>query len=479
MLDLSLEQILRILAARYRMVLVVTVVAIAGTYVGCLLWPAQYTATATVVVDNKTPDPSASATASTTSSSATQNSVLSIGTEADIIVSERVVRRAVSILHLEDNQVLQRRWRDDTDGLGSLNYWIADLILKKLTAKSSTTSNVIPIKYIGADPDFAALVANAVAQAYIETNIALKVEPAKQYSEWFAQQEKALRESLENSQAAMYKFQSEKGIVANSEQQDQETSALSDLEKQLFTAIGVSSELRSKKQAGADVNSLPEVVNNSLLNTIKGEISRHESKLQEAAGNLGRNHPQYQRMEKELESFRENLRVETANVIKSISASLEANDRKVEHLRSAYEAQKKKVLFIKADRDRLAVLQTEVENAKKALEAIGSRYRQVDVFSQGNQAQIAILTPAVAPREPSAPKTLVYTLLSIPMGLLLGVLAALSMEQYDRRIRSAEDVALMLPSPLLGTIARRRAPHRFSPQKWIAFWRRRRAVAAT
>jgi chain length determinant protein EpsF len=473
MLDLSLQQLLRILTARYKLALAIMTATVAGTIVGCLLWPAQYTATTTVVVDTKSPDPIATALSST-SSGGSQNYTLSLGTEADIITSDRVARRAVKILKLEENKTLQKRWREEADGKGTLDGWIAELILKKLSVKTSTTSNVVPIKFIGADPEFAALVANAVAQAYIDVNLALKVDPAKHNSIWFAGQEKILRESLERAQAAMSRFQQEKGIVATSEQQDLETSVLSDIEKQLSSALGASSDALSKKNAGDAVIELPDLVNNNKLNTIRTDLARHEAKLQETAGNLGENHPQYQRMVSEIEAIKENLRIETRNVIGTFDASMAASDRKVAQLRVAYEKQKDKVLHIKSDRDQLALLQSDVETAKKALIAIDGRQQQADLFSQATQTQVAILTPAVAPFEPSAPKTLVYTLMSIPLGILLGAVAALALEQYDLRIRCAEDLAEMLQAPVLGSIARPRAPGRRFP-----FLRRPPAMAAT
>lgn len=470
MLDLTLQQILRILAARYKLVLHVLVGTVAATIVVSLLLPPQYSATTTVVVDTKSPDPIASALSSATTS--IPNSTLSLATEAEIIASERVARRAVKILRLDENEEVKKLWTDATGGKGALDVWAGELILKKLSVKSTAQSNVLAIKFVGADPDFAAAVANAVAQAYLNVNLELKVDPAKHYAEWFAQQELAQRESLEKAQAAMSKFQQEKGIIAPIEQQDIENTALSEIERQLSAALGESADLLSKQNSGDDVNALPEVMNNSVLTNLKNELSRHQAKLQEAAGNLGRNHPQYQRMESEIEAIRENLRIETGNVIKSFGASLGARSRKVVELRAAYEAQKRKLLRIKYDRDQLALLQGEVETAKKALAAIQGRYEQANLVSQNTQTQVAILSAAVAPLEPSVPKPLLYTLLAIPLGLILGAVAALALEQYDLRIRCAEDLAAMLQAPVLGAVARPGAPRRrfFS-------WRRPPAMA--
>ena len=66
-------------------------------------------------------------------------------------------------------------------------------------------------------PEFAAAVANAFAHAYMSTTIELKVEPARQYADWFGTQGKELRDRLEKAQAKLSAYQQEHGIVASDE----------------------------------------------------------------------------------------------------------------------------------------------------------------------------------------------------------------------------------------------------------------------
>src|SRR5205814_2250747 len=152
------------------------------------------------------------------------------------------------------------------------------------------------------DPAFAAAVANAFAQAYIEASIELRTDPARQYARWFGEQDKALRENLEKAQARLSEHQQTYGIVASDERLDSEVTKLNDLSAQLTVIQGQAAEARSKQRSGSASSTLPEVVQNPLIQTLKTDIARQAAKLQEVAGNLGKNHPQYQRMESELAS---------------------------------------------------------------------------------------------------------------------------------------------------------------------------------
>ncbi len=59
----------------------------------------------------------------------------------------------------------------------------------------------------------------------------------------------------------------------------------------------------------------------------------------------------------------------------------------------------------------------------------------------------------MAPTEPSGPRVLLNTLVSILLGTILGVGLALLTELLNRPVRSASDVKDMLGIPVLGTIA--------------------------
>ena len=127
----------------------------------------------------------------------------------------------------------------------------ANLLQKKLDVKPSRESNVINIGYSGADPAFAAAVANAFAQAYIDTNIELRVEPAKQYADWFDSQIKLQREKLEAAQKALSSYQQATGIVGTDERLDYETQKFNELSAQLTQAEAQGADASSKQKSGS------------------------------------------------------------------------------------------------------------------------------------------------------------------------------------------------------------------------------------
>lgn len=452
---MNLQQFLFILRARYLVILLTLFVTATSTLLVSLLLPKQYTATASMVVDFKSPDPISALAAP-----------LSMATQVDIINSDRVSRKVVHMLKLDQNPSLRERWVEDTGSRGRIEDWAAELIQRRLSVNPSRDSNVINISYKAVDGVFAATIVNAYAQAYIDANIELKVEPAKDYARWFAEQGKVLRENLEKAQARLSEFQQLKGIVTRDEQLDVETAKLGELSAQLSIVQGQNTDARSKQKSRSAADTLPEVMQNPIISGLRSDIARQEAKLQEAAVSLGANHPQYQRMASETAALKEKLEQETQHIAAAFTTYGTVGRDKEAELKAAIDAQKKKLLEFKSERDQMAVFQRDVDAAQGAYDAVAKRFTQTSLESQSTQTNVSILTPAIAPLDPSSPRILRYVVIAIFFGAMMGVGGAFMLELVDRRIRSADDLSETLELLVLGVLRR---PQR---RNWLTFWQR-------
>ena len=447
------RQILLILRARYKAVIFTLLFVVTATLVISLLLPKQYTASTAVVVDVKSPDPLAGILPALATPSY-------MATQMDIIYSDRVAQRVVKLLRMDESASVKEQWMDDTEGKGDLVAWLANLLKKKLDLKPARDSNVINIDFTANDPAFATAVANAFAQAYIAINLELRVEPARQYATWFEDQTKTLRDELEQAKRALSAHQQEAGIVAIDERLDHEVTKLNDLSTQLTIVQAQTSDSSSKRKSSSNSETLPEVMQSPLVNSLKADIARLEAKLQESSVNLGRNHPQTQRAQSELASLRKKLAGEIRQISESIGTSYEVGKEKEKELREAMELQKKRVLELNGQRDQISVLQRDVEAAQRAFEGVSQRSTQTRLESLAAQTNIAILNPASMPTEASRPKILINLLVATFIGTLLGVAMALIREFRNRRVRSEEDLIEIIDLPVLATLSSSALPSR-------------------
>ena len=447
---MSFQQFLLILRARYGIILVTFAATVAIAFAVSVLLPPRYTAEASVVVDARYPDPIAGMSIPPVAIPGY------IATQADIIASDNVAQKVVKLLKLVDDPTMKEQWLTATEGKKRMEVWLRDKLLEELNvkAKAARESHILGIQYTALDSAFAAAAANAFARAYIETRIEMRAEPARQYASWFEGQGKMLRESLERAQKRLSAYHQKHGIVASEERFDIETGKLNDLSAQLTAVIGQTTEAHSKQRSGEAAHTLPEIVQNPLIQNLKAEIARREAALQELAGDLGVNHPQYQNLESIVASLKKKLEAETLNITSGFSTSRSVSKNRENELRAAIEAQKRKVLEIKRARDELDVLRRDVDASQKAYDMVSERMHQTTLESKVTQSDVAILTTALEPTEPSFPKLKLNMWIAIFLGPLLGVGGAFVAEILDRRVRSTDDLTWLVQLPVLGAIDR-------------------------
>jgi succinoglycan biosynthesis transport protein ExoP len=443
---MSLRQFLLILRARWRVAVGISgFIVIAGLLVS-LLMPAQYTATASVVVDAKA-DPVEGVVYSA------QMLTGYIATQVDIISSDRVAQHVVKDLKLDRDPETIKEWKDSTDGRGDIVDWLGMKLDKKLDVTPSRDSSVIQIAVRASDPKHAAVLANAFAQAYMDTNIELKVDPAKQYAAYFNQISRSLRADLEAKQKKLADYEAATGIIATDGRLDIENARLAELSTQLSTIQALRQDSQSRqRQSNSDIDSLPEVLQSPLVAGLKADLSRAEAKLQDIATSLGKNHPDYKDTAAEVASLRARIEQESAKIAVSLGNTTQVNLRRESEIRAALDAQKKRMLDLTHQHDQMAVLQNDVVTAQRDLDAVTQRFAQSSLESKAQQTNISLLTPAVEPLYRSSPRLLLNLAISVFLGVVFGVGAVLLGEMLDKRIREAADLTQLMNVPILGRI---------------------------
>jgi succinoglycan biosynthesis transport protein ExoP len=450
---MGFSQFLTILRARLRVALIVFFTTIGVTLLVSFLLPKKYTAVASIVVDIK-PDPITGAL-----TGAMLNPSI-MATQVDILNSDRVAARVIHNLKLDQIPAYREQWQEETDGKGKFEQWMGDALQKALDVKPSRDSNVISVAFKARDPNAAAGFANAFVQAYLDTSIELSVDPARRYSGFFDARAKAARDALEASQAKLSEFQQANGIVNGDERLDIETSRLNDLSTQLVMMQTLSAESASRQVQAAKGNGdqLQEALGNAVLGGMKVDLSREEAHLQELRARYGDNHPQVIEAKANVAELRSRIDAETRRVTGGVGVSASINRQRTADIQAQLEAQRAKVLKLKAQRDQMAVLQRDVENNQRAYDNIAARKDQTNLESQNQQTNVNVLSAAQPPVEASSPKIVLNALLSIFLGGLLAIGTVLGREMTDRRVRSGRDIIDALGLPVLGVMPRPALP---------------------
>ena len=448
---MTFNQLLLIFRAHLKITLATLLLVLAGALAVTVVLPNIYKANATLVVDVRTPD------------SILGNSGLPfmspgyMNTQAEIASSRRVVEQAISALKLEENQEMKTQWEENVNDSRSYRQWLVDFIQSSMEVSPGKESNTLFITISSRSPKFSAELANGLAQAYISTSISMNVEPAKNYVQFYEEQQQRARDELIKAQRRLSDFQRERGIVIVTDDQiDIENARLTELSSAL-----TESQTRRADQVGRAYNSgeqglLQDPISNVVLNSLRSQLQQKQSELAEASARIGENHPEYQRLKAEVDSLQSSVNSEITRSNATLRAGARASISQEATIKKALEEQRNRILKLTENKDSAMALQRDLDAAEKQFEMVSTRTSMSEISSKQNSANVFLVSAASAPIKPSSPGLPVIVLSALLFGLVLGLVISCAIEFLDHRVRSSEDLTL-LGLPTLAKISARNA----------------------
>jgi uncharacterized protein involved in exopolysaccharide biosynthesis len=222
---------------------------------------------------------------------------------------------------------------------------------------------------------------------------------------------------------------------------------------QLAIVQGQRTETSSRqRQASVRSELSPEVLQSPVVQTLRAELVRQEAKLKELEGQLGPRHPQFQRIQDEVTAIRARLDNEMRQVVRSVDMAHAVNQQHEAELQAEVDKEKKRVIELTSEHDRLTVLQKDVESAQRAYDLVSQRLSQQSLESKAHPTNVSVFASAEPPVKPSQPKVILNALLAGVLSVLLGIAWVLMRELSRPRLRSPDDIAMALGLPVLVTL---------------------------
>ena len=442
---MNFQQFLLALRARSGAFVVVLAATVLAAAVVSLLLPKSYKATVSLLVDAKEEQSLSNVLRPLV---LPQERLAYMQTQMDIFTSKKVARKVVQDLKLAEDPATQAAFAGETGGGGSIEDRLVESLLNKLKVETSQSS-IIQVSFSSVNPAQAARVANGFAKAYIDTMLALRVQPTREAAVWFDEQLKSLRANLEDAQAKLTDYQRRQGIISDDERLDIDNSRVGVLSEQVLRAQEQTFQWNSRERQARELleregslDRLPEVLDNPFIQKLKTDLQQGESKLHELAAQYGVNYPQYERQVSENRSLRERLDAEMRKILSGIESSARQSRLREADLRKALAAQRARLLELKENRNEFTVLKRNVESAERAYDTAMQRFVVSQVESRASQTNVSVLNAAIAPMKPSSPNIVLNIALSLVVGAMLGLGIVILMERFDRRVRSFSDLNL-------------------------------------
>jgi capsular exopolysaccharide synthesis family protein len=391
-------------------------------------------------------------------------------TQIRIIQSDSILKQVIAKLGLSAKVVAERErsltstWRRalrlpeaEREAPGDILRRVAG----NLKVHGLTNTRLVEILYDSTDPRLAADVANAITATFIHQNLESHWESTQQTGEWLTRQMEDVRIKLEKSEEQLQTYASAAGLLFTAEKDNVAEAKLRQLQEALSAAQAdrVTKQSQYERAASASPDSLPEVLDDSILKDYQIKLTDLRRQLAELSSMLTPAHPSVKKVQAEVATLEAARDSERTNVLHRIQNEFESAQRRERLLAASYENQARLVTEQAGKVAHYDILKREVDNNRQLYDSMLQHVKEAGIASALHASNVRVIDAATPPLRPYKPNLFFNALLGLFGGGLLGIALTVLRERADRSIRTPGEAALYLDVPELGVIPSRAAVH--------------------
>jgi succinoglycan biosynthesis transport protein ExoP len=496
------EQLTGFLRRQYQVFVVVPAVAIAFGLLYLLITPAQYTATATLLIDSSTlrvlqnqlQQPQGDIPLDT----------VQVGSQVEILGSEKIALAVIRDLNLaEDPEFLKTavgismlfsRSTPDASSKAEKERRALDEFVSHRSIARVERTYALNISYTSRSPAAAAKTANAIADAYINDQLEAKYQTTRRASAWLQDRINELKAQATSADRAVLEFKEKNNIVdfggANGTAAPGASSRLIgeqqlfELNTQLSTARAATSEAKARLERIEQVRKLDvgeaavaDTLRNEVITRLRNQYLDLSAREANWSARYGPDHLAAVNLRNQMEELRRNIGAELGRIAASYQSDFEIAKAREENLDRAMSNLVSEGQV--TNRDRLGL--AELESSAKIYHAIYDNFfqRYMEAIQQQSFpiTDARVISSAAPPSRKSKPVGSLILTIAATMGIIMSLGIATLREAMDGVFRTGRQAEQALRTkclsviPLLTTQAVPAHPIERRTHPYAAAWR--------
>jgi exopolysaccharide transport family protein len=477
--SVSMLQVRDFFFRHWRIIALVTALAILLGVVYIAISPAKYTAQADMIIDTKR------VTWTQTEMSSENRMVedASVESELETTKSEKVATAVIRRLHLTEDpefigagkQLTRRifslfRMGGEPEPAASeddLRRSALGTIKDNLRVTRLGRSYIEQISYTSLDRDKAANIANAFADAYIEDQLQAKFEATHRASVWLQQRIGELRQQASDAYREVQDFKSDNSIIIGVDGKLASEVELDQLGIALAKARADTSQARAKldrisrvlEQRSDKENSfnipdpvVTDALSNPVITRLRQQFLDDQNKESEWSARYGPEHQAARNLRAEMSALQRAIWDEISRIAESYKSELQIAKSQEESIDKRMMEVFQKSATTRQSQVRLRELETAANTYRGIYETFLSRFTQSVQQQSFPSTEARVVTAASAPHMPSSPKIALTLALATMCGLGLGVVSAFAREQMNRQVHTRAQLEKLLGTSCLAVL---------------------------
>lgn len=469
----ALRQYLRI-AMRWRYVILgIAVVCILLGLIATLLMTPKYTAVASIEISREADQVTNFQGVEREATVADQEFYQ---TQYGLLRARSLAERVASQLRLVDDPAFFERFsisdespaftqvsgRYPASGRSARQRVAGEILLNHVDIVPIRLSRLVDIHFTSPDAAFSAKVANAWAENFIQTNLERKIQATSYGRELLQSQLAQYKERLDESQRQLVAYASQQGIInlpAQSGGDGTTTSERSIVADDLAalnaalsqaTAERIQAEARYEQAGRAGAST--EALRNQAINSLRQRRAELAAEYQRLMVQFEPEYPPARAIQSQIDQLDRSIAREEGRVSGSLQADYREAVERERALQTKVNQLKVSYLDLRRRSIQYNIYQQEVDTNRSLYDGLLQRFKEIGVAGGVGVNNISVVDLADVPQRPSSPRLMINLAIALLVGLALGALAAVALEQMDEAIADPGEVERRLGLPLLGSV---------------------------
>ena len=464
---LDFQTLVRILQHWRWLILGAVVLGLAAAIIFTLLTTPVYRAE--VTIEANPPTVSISTEQSREREATVDNPYDFIVTQVGLLSSKNVAERTAQELNLANNPDFVAAGPDASTRLKIA----AGKVQGGLKVKPPEEGNLIKLTYDSNIPQMAALVANGIADSFINSTLQRRYE-ASAYARRFLERQIAKTcGDLERSERALVAYAQQQGIIntgktndgkqADGDANSLQGESLITLNQALAAATARRVAAEGAYRQGLATGPTAEVTTSTL--PLRQQLATLQAEYQQKRTFMKPEHPEMLSLKAQIDELGKQIASASGQMSSGHNNTLLADYRASMSAERALQGRvnqlKGAVLNLRGRSIQYNILQREVDTNRSLYDALLQRYKEIGVAGGIGSAPVSIVDRADTPGAPFKPNLMLNLLAGLAGGLLAGIGAAVGLEFINDTVKTREDVRSKLGLACLGAVPKMSAKATF------------------
>ncbi len=343
---------------------------------------------------------------------------------------------------------------ESTSAVAAADY--ANALIGRLAVQEVRGSQLVDMRFVSSDPEFAARAVNAFADRYIVENLSLKVSTLEKSAEWLTGEVEKQAALVKASELALAKYKETQDAGALDSGQNIVVSRLNQLSDAVTTArtdrIMKEGQWRQILAAGQDVESISSILNNSNVQALRTQINALQQDRSRVSERYGERHPEFQKVMTSLANADRQLDVEVKKAIQNAKNEFDAAVTQERVLQESVNEAKAAATALGRKGVDYAVLLREAESNRTIHNQLVTREKELRVVANSRTNNVRLVDRAAVPDSPFTPNHRSDWMFALVLGLALALAVAFGIDYLDDTVKTPDDVTRRLKLKFLGLV---------------------------